>query len=234
MRTLLKYGTRTIPFDLPNAADVFQITEPEIKITPAEFRTRLGDELERLKPDLSDVSVVLSDKTRLSQYPTYLPVLLETLESFGADSAQITLFIAYGTHQRQTDEDGQLLYEIEAEYAEQQENRDIEMQNVRIRYSTGANVPWIINADLATINDDHDLLRLSGHVIAVSNEGFSGQVTEIRSEVLDIDPIMYKAETDERVQLRIGSRSLTGTGMLALLQENRLELRANVSGKFIP
>lgn len=133
-----------------------------------------------------------------------------------------------------TDENGQLLYEIEAEYAEQQENRDIEMQNVQVRYSTGANVPWIINADLATINDTQDLLRLSGHVVAISNEGFAGQVTEIRSAMLEIDPVMYKAETDERVQLRIGSRSLTGTGMLALLQENRLELRSNVSGKFIP
>ena len=133
-----------------------------------------------------------------------------------------------------TDQNGQLLYEIEAEYAEQQENRDIEMQNVRIRYSTGANVPWTINADLATINERQDRLRLSGHVIAVSNEGFAGQVTEIRSPVLDIDPVTYKAETDQRVQLRIGSRSLTGTGMLALLQENRLELRSNVSGKFVP
>ena len=133
-----------------------------------------------------------------------------------------------------TDQDGQLLYEIQAEYAEQQENQDIEMQNVRVRYSTGANVPWTINADQATINDRHDKLRLSGHVIAVSNEGFAGQVTEIRSPVLNIDPVTYKAETDERVQLRIGSRSLTGTGMLALLQENRLELRSNVSGKFVP
>ena len=133
-----------------------------------------------------------------------------------------------------TDEDGQLLYEIEAEYAEQQENREIELQNVRVRYSTDANVPWTINADLATINDDQDLLRLSGHVVAVSTEGFSGEVTEIRSNVLEIDPVTYKAETDERVQLRIGSRSLTATGMLALMQENRLELRSNVSGKFVP
>ena len=133
-----------------------------------------------------------------------------------------------------TDDDGQLLYEIEAEYAEQQENRDIELENVRIRYSTGADVPWTINADHATIQDDRELLRLSGHVTAFSNEGFAGQVTEIRAPVLEIDPRTYKAETNSRVQLRIGSRSLTGTGMLALLQENRLELKSNVSGKFIP
>ncbi len=133
-----------------------------------------------------------------------------------------------------TGNEGELLYEIEADYAEQQENRDIEMQNVHIKYAAGADVPWTINADMATITDEQELLRLSGHVIAVSNEGFSGQITEIRAPRLDIDPNTYRAETDSSVQLRIGSRSLTGTGMLALLQENRLELRANVSGKFVP
>lgn len=133
-----------------------------------------------------------------------------------------------------TDDNGQLLYEIEAEYAEQQENREIEMQNVRISYSTGRDVPWTINADLATISDDQRRLRLSGHVIAVSSEGFSGQVTEIRTPLLDIDPNTYTAETNSRVQIRIGSRSLTATGMLALLQDNRLELKSNVSGKFVP
>ena len=42
------------------------------------------------------------------------------------------------------------------------------------------------------------------------------------------------AETTARVQIRIGARSLTATGMLALLKENRLELKSNVSGKFVP
>jgi len=49
-----------------------------------------------------------------------------------------------------------------------------------------------------------------------------------------IYPGSYQAETDSRVQIRIGSRSLTATGMLALLQENRLKLKSNVSGKFVP
>ena len=133
-----------------------------------------------------------------------------------------------------TGDDGQLLYEIQAEYAVQQENRDIELRNVRVKYSSGADVPWTINADLATITDGQELLLLSGHVVAVSNEGFSGQVTEIRTPLLEIDPNQYTAETDSRVQIRIGSRSLTATGMLALLRENRLQLKSNVSGKFVP
>ena len=133
-----------------------------------------------------------------------------------------------------TDDNGHLLYEIEADYAEQQENNDIELQNVQIKYSADANVPWTISADVATLSDELDLLRLSGHVVAISDEGFSGQVTEIRAPLLDIDPNVYKAETDSRVQIRIGSRSLTATGMLALLQENKLQLKTNVSGRFVP
>ena len=133
-----------------------------------------------------------------------------------------------------TDNDGALLYEIEADYVEQQRNNDISMENVHVRYSAGAEVPWTINADAATISEDQSLLRLSGNVMAVSKEGFAGQVTEIRTPQLYIEPNAYKAETDRRVQIRIGSRSLTATGMLALLKDNRLQLKSNVNGKFVP
>ena len=136
-----------------------------------------------------------------------------------------------------TDEQGQFLYEIEAEFAEQQPNGEVELHNVRISYSPSAEIPWTINADKATINNadpDQTRILLSGHVIAVSNEGFAGQATELRSPTLEIDPNNYMAETQSRVQIRIGSRSLTATGMLALLQDNRLHLKSNVSGKLLP
>ncbi len=157
------------------------------------------------------------------------PEITRTLSSSDSDGFYLRSARILGT-----DEDGNLLYSIEAEFAEQQKNKEIELQNVQIRYSVEADVPWTINADLATISDDQSLLRLSGHVTAVSNEGFAGEVTEIRAPVLYIDPDNYRAETDSRVQIRIGSRSLTATGMLALLQDNRLQLKSNVSGKFVP
>ena len=108
------------------------------------------------------------------------------------------------------------------------------MQNVRISYADSSAVPWTINADEATISDDQQRVNLRGHVSAISNEGFAGQASEIRTQQLDIEPASYRAETDSRVQIRIGSRSLTATGMLALLQDNRLTLKSNVNGKFIP
>lgn len=153
----------------------------------------------------------------------------ETVENGGGDGFYLKAARILGT-----DQDGLLLYEIEADFIQQQESNEIAMQNVQISYSDGTQVPWTITADEATISEDQSLVRLSGHVIAVSDAGFEGQVTEIRAPQLDIEPVTYKAETDSRVQIRIGSRSLTATGMLALLRDNQLQLKSNVSGKFVP
>ncbi|MBT8077448.1 MAG: LPS export ABC transporter periplasmic protein LptC, partial [Gammaproteobacteria bacterium] len=133
-----------------------------------------------------------------------------------------------------TDDQGKRLYEIEAEYAEQQPNNEIQFDNVQIEYAVDSGIPWTLNADTAIIGKDRKRVRLSGHVIAVSNEGFGGQETEIRTPYLELQPENFVAETDERVQIRIGSRSLTATGMLAMLENNRVQLKSNVSGKFVP
>lgn len=133
-----------------------------------------------------------------------------------------------------TGDDGHLLYEIEADYAEQRDGETIVFQNVRIRYLDRARVPWVLNADFATISQNPERVILKGNVRAVNSSGFDGKDTEIRTQYLELEPDAYRAETDSRVQIRIGSRSLTATGMLALLQENRLELKSNVRGKFVP
>lgn len=133
-----------------------------------------------------------------------------------------------------TGRDGNLLYEILAEHAEQQDDGRIEFTDVLINYSPDSTVPWAINADSATIYQDQQRLMLSGHVRAVSSEGFSGSDTEIRTQFLELDPENYIAETDQRVQIRVGARSITATGMMASLKENQLQLHSNVSGKFVP
>ena len=133
-----------------------------------------------------------------------------------------------------TGDSGQLLYEIEAEYAEQRGNDEIAFDNVRIQYATDSDIPWSVSADEAVIVGEQQLLTLSGHVLAVSNQGFAGALTEIRTDWLELEPEKYRAATDRRVQIRIGERSLTATGMEALFDQNRLQLKSNVSGKFVP
>jgi lipopolysaccharide export system protein LptC len=132
-----------------------------------------------------------------------------------------------------TGPDGSLLYEIRADRAEQKEDDSIEFTDVSVRYSPQSDVPWTVIADTATIGQDHQHVILQGNVLAVSSEGFSGDQTEIATQHLELDPETYVAETDDRVHIRIGSRSLSATGMLASLKENRLQLRSNVSGKFV-
>ncbi len=133
-----------------------------------------------------------------------------------------------------TGENGSLLYEIEADRAEQQTDKSIVFTDVRIRYSPESEIPWTVQADAATLRQDSPRISLRGHVRAISAAGISDNATEIRTQYLELDPDRFVAETDERVQIRVGARSLTATGMLASLNDDRIELKSNVRGKIAP
>ncbi len=133
-----------------------------------------------------------------------------------------------------TGEGGGLLYEIEADRAEQQTDKSIEFSDVRIRYSPESDIPWTVYADAATLSEGSPRITLRGHVRATSNGITSDEETEIRTQYLELDPERFVAETDQRVQIRIGARSLTATGMLASLNDDRIELKSNVRGKIAP
>jgi LPS export ABC transporter protein LptC len=133
-----------------------------------------------------------------------------------------------------TGENGSLLYEIEAEHAEQGADQQIEFTGVRIRYSPDSDVPWIVNADEATLRDDISTIVLRGHVQIVNRGKSKHNDTEIRTQYLELDLTEFIAETNERVQIRIGERSLTATGMLASLHDDKIELKSNVRGKIAP
>ncbi len=133
-----------------------------------------------------------------------------------------------------TDSTGSLLYEIRAEYAEQQSDERIRFSEVVIEYSPAMDIPWSIRADTALLAPDEQRVLLEGNVRAISKDGFSGDETEVLTSSLSLDPEQSVVETDDRIRIRIGDRSLTGTGMLASLKENRMEIRSNVSGRFIP
>jgi len=133
-----------------------------------------------------------------------------------------------------TGDNGDLLYEIEADHAEQMNDKRIEFTDVRIRYSPDSEIPWTVNADEATLQENSPRIMLRGHVRATSNSSSTDNETEIRTQYLELDPERFVAETDQRVQIRIGARSLTATGMLASLNDDKIELKSNVRGKIAP
>lgn len=106
----LKYGERLIPFETGYPPDLYQISDPPQTITADIFKQCLDSTLSRLNPDLTKPLIVVGDKTRLSGYPEYLPVLLECLQTFGAAGETLRILIAYGTHQHQSDEECRRCY----------------------------------------------------------------------------------------------------------------------------
>lgn len=101
----LPYGKTEVDFYLPGNIRLLELPDQEKHISVTLFRRRIEAELTKKNHDLSVVALVVADKTRLCEYSTYLPVLLEVLEKHGAKKESITIYIAYGNHQEQSDDE---------------------------------------------------------------------------------------------------------------------------------
>ena len=101
----LKYGKQQLSFDFQENTQIPRFTEPEYDIDKVTFRNNLIKYFPANKEAFERVAVVVSDKTRLCGYPEYLPWLTGLLEEQGAGKQNITFYIAYGTHARQTEEE---------------------------------------------------------------------------------------------------------------------------------
>ncbi|WP_028583262.1 lactate racemase domain-containing protein [Desulfogranum mediterraneum] len=98
----LAYGQGQLPFSLPPGARELSIREPLIRVSKQRFLRGL-DTLLPPAPLSGPIAVVLADKTRRCGYEYGIPWLLEGLAARGADPGQVSFYIAYGTHQRQSE-----------------------------------------------------------------------------------------------------------------------------------
>lgn len=106
----IKYGDTRVPLRLPPGAAVLNIREPAATASPAGLAADLDPALARGGFRGCRVAVVVADKTRLCGYGRYLPVLIERLAAGGVDPSAITVYIAYGTHPSQSDDESRSAY----------------------------------------------------------------------------------------------------------------------------
>ncbi len=129
--------------------------------------------------------------------------------------------------------DGQYQYILEAGDALQDEASGlITVTDVALSYTESSAVPWTLHADSGVIDSSNNAVQFSGNVKA-RGEG-ANLATVLETDQLSFDPERQTIETDTRVTLRVGSRAISATGMLAFLEEDKIEFKSNVSGKFLP
>jgi len=110
MTDTLNYGNKTLSFIFPDHAVNLKIKDPEFSVDKAKFTKDLLRKLPAGTASYSRIGIVVSDKTRLCGYPRYLPWLTELLEEKGVSKENLTFYIAYGTHPKQTEEESIISY----------------------------------------------------------------------------------------------------------------------------
>jgi len=101
----MKYGSIEIPLSFNKESCCLNHTEPLLSASPDRLRDLLSKQLDASPPGVSNVGIVVADKTRLCEYPVYLPHITDYLLHKGIQPSCITFYIAYGTHPPQTREE---------------------------------------------------------------------------------------------------------------------------------
>lgn len=100
----IRYGSSEIPLKLPENTVRLNFNEPDHTVS----RNSLIHEFKQLikdQPTSGKVAIAVADKTRLCGYTETLPLVVELLSERGFEPSQIKVYIAYGTHPNQNEEE---------------------------------------------------------------------------------------------------------------------------------
>ncbi len=162
---LFKYGSDKIRIETPPRSEFLSVISPDIEINESHFR----DDLNRVTSfnNRDNIGIVVSDKTRLCGYEKHLPWLIRFIEDKGIDKDNITFYIAYGTHPRQSDEESLMAYG-EAFNKYRFVHHDCNDLNSMVTNGiTSRGIPATVRKEIF----DHDHLILFG---AISHHYFAG------------------------------------------------------------
>lgn len=134
-----------------------------------------------------------------------------------------------------TDSDGRQLYRLEAASIRHLPASDqVTLDAVVVRYSDGSQPDWFARAKRGTIIDQGTLIRLVGEVVLQDGNADPREKLLIETDALDFRPRERRASTETDVRLTRPGVVLTATGMEADLGAERLQLKADVNGRFNP
>lgn len=133
-----------------------------------------------------------------------------------------------------TGDDGLPLYRLRTDSAVQQErDGDIVLDKVLVDYDPAQSIPWDLHADSGQIPPDRTMIELEGNVVARTRDDANTPIT-IRTDYLELNTETYVAETTHKVSIDYSTNQVQATGLRAYFKEDRLQLLADVHGKFYP
>ena len=131
------------------------------------------------------------------------------------------------------DINGSMLYELNADYIYHDASDDsISLENVRMDYQPSPAASWLVEADEGRMDGGREYLDLLGNVKAQRTRQPGALKTVLHTSTLRLEPETSVATSSAEVQLEMSGRTLSGTGMYADLRQERLQLKANVHGRF--
>lgn len=110
---------------------------------------------------------------------------------------------------------------------------DTLLRDVRVEYNMFSPSPWVLTAPEGRVTGNQSELELWGGVEVIGDSGDHGPA-RLTTDRLAVDVETSIARTDAPVALTLGAHQLRGTGMVAYLLEERLQLQSKVNGRFLP
>ena len=110
----------------------------------------------------------------------------------------------------------------------------VEAFQPKMRYFIQGGVPWYAQADHGLEPSGGNLVYLDGHVHITHPDQAGGPPLVIDTEHMTVDLNTNIASTDDPVTMTKGASRTDGIGMDGYLQDNRMVLRTQVKGLYVP
>lgn len=134
-----------------------------------------------------------------------------------------------------TDMNGRAVYRILADRLEERPNEErLLLERVQIEYHPPGELPWVITAGSGSATRDHSELELKDGVEIRSQPTDGSAPVHVTTAALTFLPPSSSADTDQHVVIDVGNWHLEGVGLRSLLKDERVELKSEVHGKFLP
>jgi LPS export ABC transporter protein LptC len=144
-------------------------------------------------------------------------------------------YYARGAHLAGWDEQGRLTYRIFAERLEEVPGEArLQLTGVNVDYQPVDNAEWTLMAASARYARDGSQLDLLGNVEVRSMPTEGARPVTIITDKLVFSPDTSSAETDEKVEIRVGDWQLQGVGLRSDLKGGTLKLESEVHGTLAP